>query len=309
VCPEQAGAHLEVYIATLSVINTLRLCNRYGTGATCYINKVPTELISAVEEYLVESAREKALKTWSQERKCCEGICQELEHYDHTQEELYQLYHSYYGCLDEACSPKDTRDHEEWGHGTCGGDKCPAWKFNPEADSEVRKKLHKHSNLDFDETYGRCSDLQNNWTLKVNADSGFFKQEQEVLKKHFGINVWTANLRPDDMNDEFHTSVAYLTLLSNILRPQKWESPYYQVNDTGYGMPVNIGAPPTKQSLSRFPRALKILGLQAWTHPLLEGQPILSLPAAGITESTVDDKDMAQPQLTFLVRCQVERIP
>lgn len=63
---EQLGAHLEAYIATLPIITTLRLCNRFGTGNNCHINRLPIELVKLIEEYIVRPERNKALLTWSQ---------------------------------------------------------------------------------------------------------------------------------------------------------------------------------------------------------------------------------------------------
>jgi hypothetical protein len=109
------------------------------------------------------------------------------------------------------------------------------------------------------------------------------------------------------MSHTHTTTTAHLTLLSNITRHETWQRENFKDESIGYGMPVNVEAPPTEHSLSRFPRALKILELQNWIHPSLERQPILSPPSTDTLESKTDDKDAMKSQLTFLVRNNIER--
>lgn len=298
---EQLGARLKAYVETLLTITTLRLCNRFGTGDHCHVNKLPTELVELIEGHIVGPEREDALGTYSKALRCCEGTCEPIDHY--TQEEMYEEYHSKYGCLDvqcELCASGDFDDHEECDDiGACNGDKCPAWKYDHELDLRVFEELEIHS----DKVQQRCWDSQD-----VLISFPIPKEQRKLLiETHFGIIV-TSNLwRPEGMSEENWTYTSYLTLPGNIIRQQKWAGQgEREIEPFGFGMPVNVPAPPTEQSLSRFPRALKILGLQAWTHPSLEDQAILSPPATGEEGSEIDGKDLAQPQLTFLVTTDYE---
>jgi hypothetical protein len=304
---DQLRAHLEVYVDTIPAITALRLCNRFGTGDQCHINKLPIELVGLIEEHIIESKREGSLDFWARSLKCCEGSCEPLDHY--SDEDLYQLYHSTYGCLNDGCQFDRLQNCalDACYHNECKGDKCPAWKYDSLLDLRIRKQL---AGLP-DATYKDFGDLCVMWRMDFgpdfDADGDFFKENRELLKTHFGISVWTGRLRPTAMDDRHHTATAYLTLPNNILRHERWQQEFNYAEEVDYGMPVNVGTSPTAQSLSRFPRALKILGLQAWTHPSLDGQPILSPPSTNAPASNTDDKAVMQPQLTLLVRNRVER--
>lgn len=84
---DELGAHLVAYASTLLAINALRLCNRFGTGRACHVNKLPTELITIIEENLVQAAREEALQTWSKLLQCWEDKCYRIaDHYTREEE-------------------------------------------------------------------------------------------------------------------------------------------------------------------------------------------------------------------------------
>lgn len=145
----------------------------------------------------------------------------------------------------------------------------------------------------------RCWDIQDLLT-----DLPIAEEHDELLETHFGISVSTRIWRSKGISatNNIFTHAAYLTLPNNITRVDKWEVGNFDyMGFMGFGMPVDIHAPPTKQSLSRFPRALKILGLQAWSHPGLKDQPILSPSVTGEEEKEIGGMDIVQPRLTFLV--------
>ena len=92
VCIDKLGAHLEAYVRTLPTIIAMRLCGRFGTGSQSHINKLPVELISAIEPFIIEPARAEILETWSSEFRCFELKCDIVD--DHfTHEEKHKLYH------------------------------------------------------------------------------------------------------------------------------------------------------------------------------------------------------------------------
>lgn len=293
---EQLGAHLKAYVDALPAISTLRLCNRFGTGDACHVNRLPDELVELIEEHIIEVEREEALKIYSKALRCCEDSCEPLDHF--TQEELYDAYHSYFGCLGGKCDRANLhyrRNHVMCEHGACDGDKCPAWKYDRDLDLEVVKQLKQRSG--FDEREERCWACQELLTGLPIAE-----EQHELLKTHFGISVLTKVWRPKGTSatNRSFTHAAYLTLPDNIIRVEEWE--HADVFDyIGFGMPVDIHTPPTEKLLSRFPRAFKILGLQAWSHPGFKDQPILSPPATGEGETVIDGIYVVQARLTFLV--------
>lgn len=293
---EQLAAHLKAYVDTLPTITTLRLCNRFGTGNDCHVNRLPVELVNLIEEHIVGQEREAALETYSKALRCCEGRCEQLS--DHiTQEELYEEYHLRRGCLDNKCahcSRYSRQYHIDCKNGACDGDKCPVWKYDHDLDLEVLKQLEQRAN--FNEVQDRCCASQD-----LSIDLPIAEEQHQLLKTHFGISVTPKCWRPKGMSKENFTCAAYLTLPGNIVREEEWEPSNLGPECLGFGMPVEIGAPPTAQSLSRFPRALRILGLEAWSHPSLRKKLILSPPVAGEEETEIDGMDVVQPRLTFLV--------
>ena len=293
---EQLGAHLEAYVDTLPTITTLRLCNGFGTGNDCQVNRLPIELIKLIEEHIVVPEREDALVTYSKAIRCCEGTCEPIDHF--TQEEMCESYHRHYGCLDAECTRTTNlhrKDHVKCKHDACDGNECPAWKYDHQLDLRVYNQLKELSHFQGHED--RCIDSQD-----LLLDLPIATDQDELLKSNFEISVSAKMWRPKVINGatQNFTSAAYLTLPGNILRTEEWEDGG-ETDLIGFGMPVAIPAPPTEQSLSRFPRALKILGLQAWSHPGLRNQPILSPPVTGEDEREIGEKDVVQPQLTFLV--------
>jgi hypothetical protein len=122
---EQLGAHLKAYVDTLPTITTLRLCNRLGTGDAYHVNRLAAELVKLIEEHIIELEREDTLKTYSKALRCCEGSCEPLDHF--TQEELYDAYHSYFGCLDGKCARADL--HYRKNHVVCEHDACDGDRF------------------------------------------------------------------------------------------------------------------------------------------------------------------------------------
>lgn len=63
------------YVQSLDIITALRLCNRYGKGTECFVNKLPTEMIELIEAQVHVATRQEAFTEWEQQRKCTEGRC------------------------------------------------------------------------------------------------------------------------------------------------------------------------------------------------------------------------------------------
>lgn len=101
--PDRLGADLEAYVNTLPAIHTLRLCNRFGIGAA--INKLPTELVNQIQDHIIKSAREEALREWSEQFQCWEVQCRGVNG-NFTREELSELHRGTVGC-DDAIACED----------------------------------------------------------------------------------------------------------------------------------------------------------------------------------------------------------
>lgn len=303
---DQIGAHLEAYVATLPIITALRLCNRFGTGNDCHVNRLPIELVKLVEEQIVGPEREKALPIWSQEHRCNESRCTLFDHFSETREEIYQRYHDIYGCNDdEDCG---VTDHQACGHGRCEGDQCIAWKFEDDLDEEIVDLLRARGDLPYSEHV--CHTRRDEWQRKTGnigrADDGIFGKQLELFKTHFGLFVWVGHFTTFDygyLGHDLYTCVttAHLALPVSTLRHEDWCTH----NRVTFDMPLEIGPLPTAKSLSRFSRALKILGLQAGQHPSHRVKTVLSPPSNGAAVSGTDDEAVLQPQLTLLM-CSTE---
>lgn len=66
---------LAAYVRTLDITTALRLCNRYGRGTGCHVNKLPTELIELIEAHVHIAMRQDAFVEWKQQKRCAEGKC------------------------------------------------------------------------------------------------------------------------------------------------------------------------------------------------------------------------------------------
>lgn len=83
---EVLGANLEAYINLLPIIQTLRLCNRFGRGAP--ISRLPAELLLLVEDVLVAQEREITQKAWTRDYQCFSSRCADDDHFSQSEVEL-----------------------------------------------------------------------------------------------------------------------------------------------------------------------------------------------------------------------------
>lgn len=304
---EQLGAHVEAYVATLPTITTLRLCNRFGTGNDCHVSRLPVELVKLVEELIVEPEREKALSTWSRQHRCYEERCTPFDHFSETKEEVYQIYHARYGCVDDKDCGVD--EHFFCGHGKCEGNQCPAWKFDDESDYAVVEQIGRDDGLpEFEDVcYDQAEEWQQNIGTFAGHSGGIFKEQHELLKAHFGVIVWLSYSDIFQDGVDRHDLGPYVTTAHLAIPDSSTRHEVWCTNDRAtHGIPLKVGPLPTTQSLSRFSRALKILGLQAWQHPIGKAKGMLSPPTGGAAVSGTDVEVEIQPQLTLLVSSKAE---
>jgi hypothetical protein len=160
------------------------------------------------------------------------------------------------------------------------------------------------------------------WIERVNTDlpTCIFNELQAFMRSHFGIDVWTSQVRlpslslpPVDQAWKQHlprnTTLAYLTLPKTESSSAEWSSSTSDNANmpSGRTMPVNAGAVPTEASLRRFPRALNLLGLEVFVPPT-EKKAVHSAPTdvqpPGTTDA-VDGSAADWPQLTLLTRDRI----
>jgi hypothetical protein len=278
VCFDKLFAHVKAYDDTLPVITALRLCNRFGKGANCYIHKLPTELVGTIEQYIVEPEREKGLAICLRDLKCYSKECD---------------------FADDHLSPEE-QDVWNWRSGLS---ERPA-RFNERQDD----LLSKFSDY---EDGALCSYNRQEFKSRL-----FVGGESTHLRTDFGVSTF---ITPACFDGDQWTGLAYLTLPINpwILEEEWPESDpdlNSTTNDNGYGIPLHIGAPPSPESLWRFPRALKGLDLEVFVHHSQKRAKTLSpndrmlkeSNAAGEAADGVTEKAEAWPQLTLLVQADPE---
>lgn len=304
------GANLSAYINTKPAITALRLCNRFGKGDRAFITKLPIEVMSEIEALVIQDARDEEREDWENELRCFEWNCDDLDHLSDDEKDKIYDFHEYFWFEAE----------EEMERGYSPSDE--------ERDRVVRDAVDRNAHLS-----NQCHDVH--WNRIDSWDDRFLNRRpfaftgHERSDKHckliaadFGVQIWTSHVRlgdPTVYNDAPRTTVAYLTLpknpscsLPSHLADCDCECDHEEC-DSGYGIPILPGkGAPTKHSLRRFERAMKILGLKVFVHPSQKGRA-LAMPGydvGGEVKEKFEEKTevktaydaAAWPQLTLLVR-------
>lgn len=243
---EVVGAHVDAYAKLQTTIAALRLCHRFGkTDAP--ISRLPVELLSNIEDLLVEEEREKERTQWHRDYQCFRQECSQRDHY--TEEELDEIRME----MTSICS--------------CGGGhKLPAGLAN--FDDITEDRLDAYLNED-DLTFELHTERMASWTDRVAVLSG----RASFLVKHFGLSVWTSTIRVNveaDADAYFPTewTMAYLILPNG---PSAKSSMEYSERDMNIGdFPIETACAIDLTDLmfrpqnveGRFARALSILNLK-----------------------------------------------
>lgn len=80
VAVDTLAAHLDAYARLhhphKGELRTLRLCHRYGQGASATITRLPVELLAHIEDYLTNDVRGEILADkYAQDFLCWQGRC------------------------------------------------------------------------------------------------------------------------------------------------------------------------------------------------------------------------------------------
>ena len=127
--------------------------------------------------------------------------------------------------------------------------------------------------------------------VDTERSNGIFNEYREIVRNHFGIEIWTSNVQLPPLSnlpavewwkrgEPQDTTVAYMTLPNNASSHEDWLRSNLDQgsSQSGYAMPLKVGAVPTQASLRRFPRAMNTLGLDVFIHPTQEGTVISPPP-------------------------------
>ncbi|KAI6793218.1 hypothetical protein KC332_g12521 [Hortaea werneckii] len=296
---EVLGAHLEAYINLQPTINTLRMCHRFGKGNDVAITRLPVELLSEVEEYLVARERRKTRKAWNADFRCFQLKCQRKDHFTQSEldevvqeyEEELEEHHRLYDCEGSCCdSEVDTEDEkdidEEVGESAADDDE------DEEVDDDAYDEMTNAMLRDYiDESYRYVHyDRRSGWCDRLGAPTsssrGIFHEQAEFFLQHFGLETWTIHLHVSAPPDNSYTcysrnnnplgaetTLAYLKLphrhqtLSGSCQNHEVHNGQIMTDvETGYAMRLGQPEVLTEKEASRFKRAVEILGLRPSLH-------------------------------------------
>lgn len=302
--PVSLGSHFEAYINLRPTIHTFRLCNRFSA------TRLPIELMAIIEDYLMEDEREKCQCIWACAFACWEGRCDIEDHF--TAEKLKEIFATH----SERCECGITYDllaTELNGAQTF----CLIGALTREAADD---KVHMSRKESWEAKAGRSA----------TTDRGLFSRHKQLFLRDFGLRVWVSHSQQNDGIVQAHkvdrhpSTVSYLTTPDSgkvkgnyerrIEDPDAHYDMPYLSTESGYGLSVAPPTRPSEQSLRRFPRAMRMLGLS----PLKKGKTELYASSKDINEQAVtgnehDDggpdskaetmQDSSMPELHFLVSC------
>lgn len=178
---------LSGYVQSLPAITTLRLCNRYGKGSSCFVNRLPTELVDLIEGYIHLTSRQSAFAEWEQQKNCtlrrCGCECSEHYHNPAVPRRLLRRARS-------ASSMPNSTGREDGRSQTSGMPSAAA------RNTDIEVHLKSHDN---------CSHPKNVSAFVLRTrDCRAVDTDAKNIKKHFGLDVWTPirhsyDVHPDDI--------------------------------------------------------------------------------------------------------------
>jgi len=311
----EACARFEAYINTKDVMLTLEMCNRFGRGSKAYITRVQAEVIQSIGGFLTEMERKEELDECYQEQACWSSTCESMDHFDSK-----NIEHMYFAHLDDGCNCEKKADFSASGKNSG----CGAFVERVEV-AENDCAIHNTRSDAWEQRLG-CS---------TSGNHGIFDRAKGFLQRDFGLRVWTSHIQRD--HEDAQTSLehgldpktAVWLILPNsriITRKYKEREPYwvasggsqYTPTESGYQCSIILPEKPSEKSLQRWPRALRILGLEGIASDLPE------LYASKVDRDAADMKDSeatrtlngsdqmagadvyGQPTLRLLVSCRSE---
>ncbi|KAK5136845.1 hypothetical protein LTR08_001767 [Meristemomyces frigidus] len=315
--PDVLGAHLEAYEKALPIINALRLCHRFGQGPDAHITRIPVELEQAIEEFVLD-ARRTCWHSWSEpdwksEFSCFESTCEPNGHCDQMSGILDGAYDTLEAC--ESCA-----EHGVW-QAVCdkrctkeSTNTCDVCKSDPESKQCERACLARYDEIvnesvqESDLCFEAHEENKSRWERRIQQGvKDPFEKYDKILRVHFGLEVFFANTRPDDNNDEcwpkhknhrWHSDGERQTTLCYLTLPKKSGPKGEYTADDRY-MDGGYCSVPCAQAIQmklptvtsttkmrvRFQRAMRILDLKPSVHSSQDHGIVLS------PELTTDEKE------------------
>ncbi|KAK4545954.1 hypothetical protein LTR36_002518 [Oleoguttula mirabilis] len=245
-------AHLGAQIKLQPTIDTIHLCNRFGRGNNATITKLPTEIIEQIDGCLINAERERLKEDAAKEYACWIGRCKPTDHLS----------------ADQCISIYDAKiDH--------ASDKLIDAQ-NRELDVYMRRIYA----MDDTNTLGWWHELHeeriDQWHARTgypgSCRRGMFTEHADFVLKKYGLEVWTSHIqRTDDADEIDHWTACYLTMpIDRRMKACKTRQEEIRADrsggtvpaETGLMLPVAMPRKPSKVSLGRFSRAMKLLSLK-----------------------------------------------
>lgn len=261
----EACGHFEAYLYAKEVIETLELCNRFGQGSQAYITRVPAEVIQSIGGFVTGMEREEALDFCYQEEACWSGTCDSMDHFD--SEDIELMYDR----------------HFDGEGGPCNCHRKAGSKNSAQtSDCETFLNMVEDAGLEYEIHPNRSNEWEQRIGSSRSGDHGVFDTYKRLLLKDFGLRIWTLHTQSDHQapkaGQPTHKHVSkrktrvWLTLPDsrnitknyNEQEPDRWwfDESRYIPTESGYEFSIVLPEKPSKKSLKRWPRALRILGLE-----------------------------------------------
>ena len=165
--PDSLGQALETYEKNLPILNALRSCHRFRTGPKVHISRLPTEILIAIEDFVLDHAYRVRESQWVENFSHYEGRC---EPYDHVQDAHNLLGDIQRDSFDELC---DTCQEED------RADLCEACHLVVKAN--VNEHLLEHGDWCYELGSEGCWSKRQDWESTINQHpQGRFSKYDKV---------------------------------------------------------------------------------------------------------------------------------
>ncbi|KAH0359889.1 hypothetical protein KCU65_g9716, partial [Aureobasidium melanogenum] len=197
--------NLDAYRKAIPIIHTLRLCNQFGKGDSVFVTRLPKELIGLIEEeLLVLQGRHKKRSDhgWIKKYCCFEGSCRPS---DHMADVGYPFEAGAFESMIDDALIRLSETHAEWPMDewlSNGYSSLPA-HVQKLVDAEVAHDFDDYVDDYGDELIWELRDENSlNWPSKVRKHMSS-KENKDVLRKHFGLDVWIMHENLDTTTTEY----------------------------------------------------------------------------------------------------------
>ena len=290
--PDVVAAHLQVHFNERARLNALRLCHRYGQGEHAIITKLPVELVTIIEDYVVADARGSALPSWRASFNCWRGLCQPTDHLDRAEvivaaRQCLGLEPQWSGDLTDSQSKRINKYMHY------------CIKRN------VKDEMYNFSG--WCERHKRRVEGWAGFVATSNRDSNSFSQFSRGLQQEFGLGVFAHHTRTRQYADQqirrggklWSTEVFLFVPDQGFIRSHRHPGVTHlnpnnildqnsvPENSIGGSFPIAMPKPLEEKDITKFKRAFLKLGITAMA-PTFTASSTRKLPKTGEEQDSGD---------------------